>query len=84
MPAAESIRSMLVAGRHRISSGRTAEVVNLVRATPKILTQVLECLWDEDPSVAMRAADALEKLTRRRSPIPDEIQKSLLKTLQCV
>lgn len=30
----------------------------------------------------MRAADALEKLTRRRSPVPDEIQKSLLKKLQ--
>jgi hypothetical protein len=46
------------------------------------LTQLLECLWDEDPCVAMRAADALEKLTRRRSPVADEIQKSLLKTLQ--
>jgi hypothetical protein len=73
---------MLTVGRHRISSGRTAEVINLVRANPKKITQLLECLWDEDPCVAMRAADALEKLTRRRSPIPDEIQKSLLKTLQ--
>jgi hypothetical protein len=73
---------MLVAGRHRISSGRTAEVVNLVRANPKKVTQLLECLWDEDQCVAMRAADALEKLTRRRSPVPDEIQKSILKTLQ--
>jgi hypothetical protein len=82
MPAAESIRSMLVAGRHRISSGRTAEVINLVRANPKKVTQLIECLWDEDPCVAMRAADALEKLTRRRSPVPDAIQKSLLKKLQ--
>ncbi len=30
----------------------------------------------------MRAADALEKLTRRRAPVADEIQKSLLKSLQ--
>lgn len=82
MPASESIRSMLVAGRHRISSGRTTEVVNLIRANPKKVTQLLECLWDEDPCVAMRAADALEKLTRRRTPVPDEIQKSLLNTLQ--
>jgi hypothetical protein len=82
MPAAESIRSMLVAGRHRISSGRTAEVVKLVRAYPKKLTQLLECLWDEDPCVAMRAADALEKLTRRQFPVADEIQKSFLKKLQ--
>jgi hypothetical protein len=82
MSTSETIRSMLVVGRHRISSGRTAEVVSLVRAYPKKLTQLLECLWDEDPCVAMRAADALEKLTRRRSPVADAIQRSLLKTLQ--
>ena len=82
MPANESIRSMLAVGRHRISSGRTADVVSLVRAYPKKAAQLLECLWDEDPNVAMRAADALEKLTRRRSPDPDAIQKAILKTLQ--
>ncbi|MGO9317949.1 MAG: hypothetical protein ACLPXT_07180 [Terracidiphilus sp.] len=82
MPASETIRSMLAVGRNRISSGRTAEVVNLVRATPKKVAQLTKCLWDEDPSVAMRAADALEKLTRRRSPVADEIQKSILETLQ--
>ena len=82
MPAAETIRSMLAVGRNRISSGRTAEVVNIVRANPKKVTQLLECLWDEDPFLAMRAADALEKLTRRRDPVPDAIQKSILKTLQ--
>jgi hypothetical protein len=73
---------MLAVGRNRISSGRTAEVVKLVRANPKKVTQLLECLWDEDPCVAMRAADALEKLTRCRAPVADEIQKSILKTIQ--
>jgi hypothetical protein len=82
MPASETIRSLLAVGRCCISSGRTAEVVNIVRESPKKAAQLLECLWDEDPCVAMRAADALEKLTRRRDPVPDAIQKSLLKTLQ--
>lgn len=82
MPATDTIRSMLAVGRNRISSGRTAEVVKLVRANPKKVTQLLECLWDEDPCVAMRAADALEKLTRCRAPVADEIQKSILKTIQ--
>lgn len=82
MHDSENIRSLLAVGRCRISSGRTAEVVNLVRANPKNVAQLIKCLWDEDPSVAMRAADALEKLTRSRSPIQDEIHKSLLKTLQ--
>jgi hypothetical protein len=64
MVTAESIRSMLTAGRHRLSCGRTCEVVKLVQAHPKKAAQLIECLWDEDPGVAMRAADALEKLTR--------------------
>jgi hypothetical protein len=64
MVTAESIRSLLTAGRHRLSSGRTCEVVKLVQAHPKNAAQLIECLWDEDLGVAMRAADALEKLTR--------------------
>lgn len=55
---------MLAAGGPRLSKGRTCEVVELVRAHPKKAPQLIECLWDEDPGVAMRAADALEKLTR--------------------
>lgn len=82
MPTTVTIRSMFAVSRTRISSGRTAEVVKLVQVNPKKLTQLLECLWDEDPCVAMRAADALEKLTRRRGPVADEIQKSILQTLQ--
>ncbi|MGA3346700.1 MAG: hypothetical protein ABSC76_17730 [Terracidiphilus sp.] len=79
MPSRSTIRSMLTAGRHRISSGRAAEVVELVRAHPKKASQLLECLWDEEPAVAMRAADALEKLTRPGPQTPD----SLRTMLQC-
>ncbi len=64
MVSSESIHSMLASGRHRLAIGRTAEVVNLVRAHPKKASQLIKCLWDENPSAAMRAADALEKLTR--------------------
>jgi hypothetical protein len=82
MPTRTTIRTMLTEGRHRISSGRTAEVVELVRKNPKRVRQLLECLWDEEPAVAMRAADALEKLTRRRSADPDPAMKPLLAELQ--
>jgi hypothetical protein len=64
MVTAESIHSMLTAGRNRLSCGRTCEVVKLVHAHPKKASQLIGCLWDEDSGVAMRAADALEKLTR--------------------
>lgn len=82
MPTRTTIRSMLIEGRHRISSGRTAEVVDLIRANPKRAQQLLECLWDDDPGVAMRAADALEKFTRRRSSDPDPALSSLLVLVQ--
>ena len=64
MQPAETIHSMLAVGRRPLSSGRTAEVVNLVRAQPKRAAQLIECLWDDDSVLAMRAADALEKLSR--------------------
>lgn len=82
MPTSKTIRSMLTEGRHRISSGRTAEVVELIRANPKKAPQLLNCLWDEEPAVAMRAADALEKLTRRCSSVPDPALKPLFALLQ--
>src|ERR1039458_8154240 len=82
MPSTESIRAMLAAGRNRISSGRTAEVVDLVQANPKKANQLIECLWDEDPHLAMRAADALEKLTRPQPSAPDAVPASLMKLLQ--
>jgi len=82
MPTRTTIRSRLTEGRHRLSSGRTAEVVDLVRADPRKARQLLECLWDEEPAVAMRAADALEKLTRHWPTIPDPARRPLLAILQ--
>jgi hypothetical protein len=82
MPARKTIHSMLTEGRHRISSGRSAEVVELVRANPKRASQLLECLWDQESAVAMRAADALEKLTRQCPHTPDPVLESLLGLLE--
>jgi hypothetical protein len=78
MPTSESIRSMLTAGRNRLSSGRTAEVIDLVRAHPRKAAQLLECFWDEDPGVAMRAADALEKLSRNHPSLLSSWKAPLL------
>jgi hypothetical protein len=61
----ESIRKMLRSGR-RLDPGRVWEVVELIDGQPGKLTQLVECLWDEDPAVANRAADALERVTRDR------------------
>jgi len=64
MPPAEPIRTVLQAGRHRLSLGRTCEAVELVRAHPRRAGQLVECLWDDDPGVAGRAAHAIEELSQ--------------------
>ena len=56
---------MLAPGR-RLDAGRAWEVVELVEGRPGKLAQLIECLWDDNPAVANRAADALERVTRQR------------------
>jgi len=65
MVVAESLRVMLSGGDRR-SIGRANEVVTLVLARPERVAELIERLWDSDASVRMRAADALEKISRER------------------
>ena len=53
-----------LAGRDRRSIGRVNKLVDLIERQPKLLPQLLQEMWNADPIVAMRAADAVEKLTR--------------------
>jgi hypothetical protein len=57
-------------GGDRRSCGRTAEVVEEIRNNPRLLPKLVRGLTFEDPLVRMRAADALEKVTRTR---PDRL-----------
>ena len=56
----------------RLDVGRVWEVVELIEGRPGKLGQLVECLWDDDPGVASRAADVLERVTRDR---PDQTQR---------
>jgi hypothetical protein len=69
---------MLTVGRTRISIGRAREVAALVLAQPKRMAELIECLWDEDPGVASRAADALERATRKPGTLAPEWKDGLL------
>jgi len=73
MAQAETIRSMLQQGKGRIAKGRVEAVAALVTAQPGRAHRLMECLWDEDPGVANRAAHALELFTRERLACPIEI-----------
>jgi hypothetical protein len=77
MPAKETIRQMLAPGA-RFDAGRTWEVVELADGRPAKLAQLVECLWDDHPALANRAADALERVTRNRPAQAQRWKDSLL------
>lgn len=77
MAKEESIRAMLASGR-RLDAGRVCEVVQRIEKQPRRLAQVIECLWDDDPAVANRAADVLERVTRERPRAAQPWKESLL------
>jgi len=54
------IRDLLTGGDRR-SLGHSDQAVGLIATHPARFGELLECLWDEDPVVRMRAADAAEK-----------------------
>ena len=58
-----SLRKML-AGDDRRSIGRVDGAVAMLRHAPERVVELVELLWDSEAVVRMRAADALEKLSR--------------------
>ncbi len=56
----------ILAGGDRRSIGRSNDVVALIRLFPKKFAPLVGYLWDADPLVRMRAADALEKISREQ------------------
>ena len=50
-------------GGDRRSIGKVGEVVSAVRKKPDLFSDLVTGLFDEDPVVRMRAADAMEKIS---------------------
>jgi hypothetical protein len=62
----EPFAQMLAVGGRSNSLGRVDEVIALVLADRARLDEVYGCLFEADPWIRMRAADALEKVCRER------------------
>ena len=73
----QAIAAMLKGGDRR-SIGRSNEVKKLVLRQPGRLAELLKCLWNEDPVVRMRAADAAEKITVSRPELLKSCKQELL------
>ena len=54
------IRAILADARNRIGPGHAFDAAMCVLENPRLVRQLIECLWDEDEGVAGRAADAVE------------------------
>ena len=68
MPGQADLRSQLAVGRHALDPGRVPQVAALIRAHPRRAARLIELLWDDDPGVASRSADALERAYHDPSP----------------
>jgi hypothetical protein len=68
---------MLIGGDRR-SIGRADEVADLVRRQSKQVPHLIDCLWDADALVSMRAADAAEKLSRGEAVLLQRFKGPLL------
>jgi hypothetical protein len=73
----QSIAAMLKGGDRR-SIGEANQVAKLVLAEPKLFAELVECLWDEDPVVRMRATDVAEKVTVTRPKLLNPYKQELL------
>jgi len=71
------LRDLLMGGDRR-SIGRVDEVLELVLGQPKRVGELAKLLWDSDAVVRMRAADALEKISRERPEWIEPFKLNLL------
>lgn len=61
------LRAELAVGRSRMSLGRVVVITEWIADRPRQIPRLIELIWDEDPGVASRAADVLERVMRTPS-----------------
>jgi hypothetical protein len=68
----------MLGGGDRRSIGKSNQIAKLVLAEPTRFAELIGCLWDEDPLVRLRAADAAEKVTLKRPELLRPHKRELL------
>ncbi|SPE45030.1 Adaptin [Candidatus Sulfotelmatobacter sp. SbA7] len=68
-------------GGDRRSIGQSNTVVALVLRRPALFPQLIQGLWNSDPLIRMRAADAAEKVSLRRPGLLQPFKARLLRLL---
>ena len=78
---ADKILSLLTGGDRR-SIGRSDQVAAAVLQSPRLFPQLIAGLWSSDSLVRMRAADAVEKISREKPELLRPYKKELLGLMQ--
>jgi len=68
----------MLPGGDRRSIGKSNQIAKLILSEWQRFAELLECFWDEDPIVRMRAADAAEKVTVVRPELLNPHKQELL------
>ena len=68
MKAKVDLRAELAVGRNALDPGRVPEIAEWIGELPRRIPRLIELIWDDDPGVASRAADVLERISRWASP----------------
>ncbi len=81
MSQVQNLRSQLAEGKHPLALGRVRELTAKLLADPGKAGHLVEFLWDDDPGVASRAADVLERISRRGLPARERVLPGAKKAL---
>lgn len=68
MASRVNLRAELAVGPHAMHPGRVPEIAEWIGELPRRIPSLIELIWDDDPAVANRAADVLERVSRWASP----------------
>lgn len=68
----------MLKGVDRRSIGRSHEVTRVVLREPRRFRELIKCLWDENPVLRMRAADAAEKVSAEKPRLLDRYKAEFL------
>src|ERR1041385_6831032 len=68
----------LLSGGDRRSIGRANQVAAAVLQSPRLFSQLIQGLWSADLLVRMRAAEAVEKISRQKPDLLRRYKRELL------
>lgn len=81
MESMESFETILSAGGHMNSLGRSKEVYEIVKANTGRMSELFDCIYADDAWIRMRAIDTFEKLASENPELSQPYTELLIEDL---